>query len=82
MGWLVLYYSLEAFKWLIVIRAVMTWFVSPYSRNTIVETVRRITDPVLRPISQMIPLAGGFDLSPIVAFFAIVLLQQVIVRLI
>jgi YggT family protein len=81
MAWSILYYSLELFKWLIIIRAVMSWFVSPYSRNAAAELVRKFTDPILRPISEMIPPTGGFDLSPIVAFFAITLLQQVIVRL-
>lgn len=82
MGWLILYYLLEALKWVIVIRAVMSWFVAPHSRNPVVDAIRRVTDPILRPISQMVPIAGGFDLSPIIAFFAIVLLQQVVWRLI
>lgn len=81
MGWIVLYYMLEALKWLIIIRAVMSWFVSPHSDNPLVNLVRRVTDPILRPISQMVPVMGGMDLSPIVAFFAIVIFQQLIVRL-
>jgi YggT family protein len=80
MGWLFLYYTLEVFKWLIIVRAVMSWVVSPYSRHPLVELVRRVTDPVLRPLSQMVPVAGGFDLSPLIAFFAIILLQQLILR--
>jgi YggT family protein len=81
MAWIILYYTLEAFKWLIIIRAVMSWFVSPHSQNPAFDLLRRATDPILRPIREMIPLAGGIDLSPIVAFFAIVILQQVIARI-
>lgn len=77
---LLLYYALAALKWLIIIRAVMSWFVSPYSDNAFVDAVRRITDPILRPISERMPLAGGIDISPIVAFLAITLLQILIVR--
>lgn len=77
---IVLYYGLEILKWLIIIRAVMSWFVSPYSRHPLAELVRRITDPILRPISNMVPAMGGMDVSPLVAFFAIYLLQQLVVR--
>ena len=81
MAWIVLYYTLEVFKWLIIVRALMSWFVNPYSDNPLVRLIRKVTDPVLRPVSEMVPVMGGVDLSPIVAFFAIVLLQQVVVRL-
>jgi YggT family protein len=81
MAWIILFYSLEVFKWLIIIRAVTSWFVSPHSSNPAFDLLRRVTDPILRPISQMVPLMGGIDLSPIVAFFAIVVLQQVIMRM-
>jgi YggT family protein len=81
MAWIILYYILEALKWLIIVRALMSWFVSPMSDNPIVNLVRRITDPILRPLSDMVPLMGGVDLSPIVAFFAIVLMQQVVLGL-
>lgn len=79
MAWLLLYYTLALFKWLIIARALMSWFVSPHSRHPVVTLVRKLTDPILRPISDLIPLAGGIDLSPIVAFFLITILQQVIV---
>jgi YggT family protein len=82
MAWIVLYYLLEALKWLIIVRALMSWFVSPHSDNPLVVAVRRITDPILRPLADMLPLAGGVDLSPIIAFFAIILLQQVIIGLV
>jgi YggT family protein len=79
MAWLLLYYTLEIYKWLIVARAVTSWFVSPMSANPLVSLLRRVTDPVLRPLSEMLPLGGGIDLSPIIAFFAIILLQRVII---
>lgn len=81
MGWMLLYYTLEVFKWLIIVRAVMSWFVSPHSRNPLVDIIRRITDPILRPLAGVLPNMGGVDLSPLVAFFAIVLLQGLIARM-
>jgi YggT family protein len=79
MAWVVLYYTLELFKWLVIVRAVMSWFVAPGADNPIVHVVRRITDPILRPIADLMPPMGGVDLSPIVAFFIIVLLQRLII---
>lgn len=75
-----LYYALEILKWLIIARALMSWFVSPYSDNPVVRLLRRITDPILRPLSEMVPALGGIDISPLLAFFAIHLLQMVVVR--
>jgi YggT family protein len=79
-GWLILYYTLEVVKWLVIVRAVMSWFASPASRNPLVEGLRRITDPILRPVQSLLPDMGGIDVSPLVVFFLIILLQQVIVR--
>jgi YggT family protein len=79
MAWVILYYLPELLKWLIIVRALMSWFVSPGSHNPVAELLRRITDPILRPISDMVPAMGGVDLTPLVAFFAIILLQRVVI---
>lgn len=76
-----LYYALEVLKWLVLIRVLLSWFVSPYSDNPLVEMLRRVTDPILRPLQQVIPPMGGLDISPLVAFFAIQLTQTMLVRL-
>lgn len=81
MALVLIYYTLEALKWLIIIRALMSWFVSPASTNPIVNLIRRITDPILRPLSELLPNAGGMDFTPILAFVAIYLLQGVVIRL-
>jgi YggT family protein len=77
----ILYYLLEALKWLIIIRALMSWFVAPGSDNAVARLIRRITDPILRPLSEMLPPMGGLDVSPLLAFFAIYLFQQLLIRM-
>jgi YggT family protein len=81
MAWLYLFYLLEVLKWLIIVRAVMSWFVPPNSNNAAVDLVRRVTDPILRPIAGVIPNLGGVDISPLVALFAIILLQRLVVQM-
>jgi YggT family protein len=80
MGWLILYYTLEVLKWLIIVRAVLSWFMPPHASNTLVDVLRRVTDPILRPIQSVLPDLGGVDVSPLVAFFLIIVLQGVIAR--
>lgn len=76
MPWIFLIQLLELLKWLIIIRLLLSWFVSPFSGNPAVRLLRRITDPILRPLSEMLPPIGGLDLSPLLAFFAIHLFQR------
>lgn len=76
-----LYYLLEILKWLIIARALMSWFVPPNSDNALARLIRRITDPILRPFAEMAPNLGGVDLSPLLAFFAIYLAQMLLIRL-
>lgn len=78
MVWFLIYNALEVYKWLIVLRAVLAWAFPPDSPSTFVYLIRRATDPVLRPISNILPDTGRFDVSPIVAFLGITVVQQVI----
>ncbi len=62
-------------------RAVLSWF-PPSSSSGGLATVNRLlmdlTEPVLAPLRRIIPPAGMFDLSFMVAFFGLVILRQVI----
>lgn len=78
-GVMVLYYLLQLLQLLILVRVVMSWVVSPASRNPFVEFVRTVTDPILRPIQALLP-AGPLDLSPMIALLIIWLLQSLITR--
>jgi YggT family protein len=42
------------------------------------ETLYRITDPVLRPIRNMLPNLGGIDISPVILFLIIIFIRYVI----
>lgn len=77
MAWMILIYSLRLFEVLIIVRIVLSYVVSPVSRNPFVEMVRTATDPILRPIRSVMPDTGTIDLSPMVA----ILLLQVLERL-
>ena len=63
--------------WLILVRALISW-VSPDPFNPIVQFLYRITDPILNPIRRLLP-PMAIDLSPIIAFLAILFLRSFLV---
>ncbi len=71
---------LFVYMWIIIIRAVISW-VNPDPWNPIVQILHRLTDPVLLTIRRRIPfaIAGGMDLSPIIAILIIYFLQIAVV---
>ena len=62
----------EVLTFAIFIRAIMSWFVT--SPNTLTNILDKITEPILAPLRRIIPRAGMFDLTPLIA---IVLLQLI-----
>lgn len=65
----------------LIVRVASSWFqVSPYSRW--VRWAYALSEPILRPLRQVIPPLGMVDVSPIVAFFALSLLEGVVLSLV
>jgi YggT family protein len=76
----VLDYLLWAYMWILFGRVVVSWVnADPY--NPVVRFLYNATEPVLARIRRVLPVyAGGFDLSPLVAWIAILFLQRFLVR--
>ena len=51
-----------------IIQALMSWVVQGY--NPTMMIFQQLTEPFLRPIRAILPNLGGLDLSMIVAFLA------------
>ena len=47
-------------------RAIMSW-ISPSGSDPLSSMLHQITEPILKPIRQVLPSTGMFDLSPLVA---------------
>jgi len=78
---------LDLYIWLLIAAAVLSWLVAfnvVNTRNQVVamagDFLYRITEPVLRPIRNILPSFGGIDLSPVVLILLIILLKDIIVR--
>lgn len=72
---------LNTLYWLILIRALLSW-VNPDPYNPIVGFLYKTTEPILDPIRRILPsgLRFGIDISPIIAFLAIMFLRSFLIR--
>ena len=77
---------LDLYIWLLIAAAVLSWLVAfnvVNARNQFVAMVGdflfRITEPVLRPIRNMLPNLGGIDISPIIVILIIIFIQSVLI---
>ena len=69
---------LSFYYWLILVRALISW-VNPDPFNPVVRFLHSATEPVLTPIRRFLPMMA-IDISPIIAFLAIVFLQKFLVN--
>ena len=77
--------ALDLYMWVVIVAVILSWLVAfgvinQYNQfvRLIGNAVHALTEPVLRRIRSVIPMAGGLDLSPIVLFLIIYLIQRVI----
>jgi len=82
---LVIDLALELYIWIVIAMAIFSWLVTfnvVNTRNPVVHMVGdflyRLTDPVLRPIRNMMPNLGGIDISPVILFLIIIFIRYVI----
>ncbi len=83
----VLLQVLNLYMYILIASAIMSWLVAfnvVNLRNQVVATIASflytMTEPVLRPIRRFMPNTGGLDLSFLVLWFGIILLEQIIIR--
>lgn len=81
-----LMFVLGMYIWVLIAAAVFSWlyaFNVVNTRNQFIASIGtflyRVTEPVLAPIRKRMPDLGGVDLSPIVVFVLIYLIQRLIV---
>lgn len=78
---------LDLYTYVVIAAVIISWLVAFNVINTyndivraIVNGVSALTEPVLQPIRQFMPNLGGLDISPIILFLLIFLIQRVIVQ--
>jgi YggT family protein len=76
---------LDLYKIIIIAGAVLSWLIAfgvVNIRNDIVRSIWNLfvalTEPLLRPIRNLLPNTGGIDISPIILLLAIMFIQWII----
>ncbi|MEG3088821.1 YggT family protein [Sphingomonas sp. PB4P5] len=77
---------LNVIWWIIVVQAILSWLIAFNVINTqsdavrtIWEALRRITEPLYRPIRRILPDFGALDLSPLVVLLILYILMNIII---
>ena len=74
----VLVQTLEIYSFVLIIRVLLSWFPNLDWSNPVLSSISSITDPYLNAFRGIIPPIGGIDLSAILAFIALSLIQQLL----
>ena len=71
--------------WAVILSAILSWLVGFNIINIrnrlvyiIVDSLQRITEPLLLPIRRLLPNLGGIDLSPIVLILLLIFFRNLI----
>ncbi len=67
----------DLYRLALLVRVLFSWIRVPYG-SKIVQFLWSVTEPVLAPLRSVLPPLGGIDLSPIIAFFLLGLLERVV----
>ena len=78
-------FALQVYWLILIVRIVLSWVPSvPEPIRPLARAVRAVTDPLLVPLRGLLPSirmgAMALDVSPILLFLAIVILQRVVCR--
>ncbi|WP_223477542.1 YggT family protein [Oricola indica] len=82
-----LLFAIGIYKWIVIAMVIFSWL---YAFNVVNNSNRfvamigeflyKATEPLLRPIRNIIPDLGGIDISPIVLFVAIFFIERIIIN--
>ncbi len=70
---------LKIFFFALIISVILSW-VAPGSQNPGAELVNQICEPALAPFRRLLPNLGGLDISPILAFMVLKLLDMLVIN--
>ncbi|WP_320676796.1 YggT family protein [Prochlorococcus sp. MIT 1300] len=76
----IFYSTISIYLLLLFVRVLLSWFPNLDWSNPLLSNLSSITDPYLNAFRGLIPPLGGLDLSPLLAFLALQLMQSLLSR--
>ena len=80
--------AIQLYIYVLIAAAVLSWLIAfnvVNMRNRFVailtDTLYRLTEPVLRPIRNILPDLGGIDISPVILILILIFFQNLAIRL-
>jgi YggT family protein len=70
---------LKVYFWGLLITVIASW-VAPNSYNPVLILINQILEPAMKPIRKILPDMGGIDISPIIMFLLIQVLEIMVVK--
>ena len=70
---------LKVYFWGLLITVIASW-VAPNSYNPVLILINQILEPAMKPIRKIMPDMGGIDLSPIIMFLLIQVIEILLVK--
>ena len=70
--------TVQIYSFLLIIRVLLTWFPGIDWSNGALSALCSLTDPYLNIFRGIIPPIGGFDLSSILAFLLLNVIEQML----
>jgi YggT family protein len=83
----VVFLALDLYSYVIIATAVMSWLIAfnvVNIRNDVVRsiwnTLVALTEPLLQPIRRFLPNFGGIDISPVILYLLVLLIERILAR--
>ncbi len=71
--------AFEVYSWILIVRILLSWIKhNPY--QPIIRFIYELTEPYLRIFRRIVPAYGSVDFSPIIAFFALRIIEWIVIR--
>ncbi len=84
LAWLI-HKAIEIYIIIIIVQVIVSWLItfdviniSNKKAQNLVQLLRKLTDPVYKPIKKFIPPLGGIDITPLVVIIGLSLIQSYI----
>ena len=81
----VIMFLLNFYMWIVIAAVILSWLIAFNVINTrnqfvamVADVLYRLTEPVFRPIRQLMPNLGGIDFSPLIVLLIIYIIERII----